>query len=673
MQSTIIKNNHERVIELSLGAINYDGNETNYIPSVQNTCSLEQALKSHNYSPIHWHKNYRSSGNFWFATGFCVDNDHDTTIEEAKAKLKTENLNYALVTTRSHNINADRFRVFIPFKRRILCLEEYLAVADAIITRLFPASDPKVKDGGRQLFASPASAYYEAVWNREDYDVDAVLKKAKLADGSGSWTDDLIIVDKDGKSRRAIEIMEHTAICCPFHPDTNPSAFIDYSKKSNNHFIHCSSCNGTYWRRKAQRTMEERCLPYYSYGTDVFEIGIIGEKFFIEKIGQHKFYTLVDAFTEQNKADHFRYLVKEKHVRHLKRIDHLGDMEAEDTTFKYFPDDGVFEVHYAPIKSDVQDNEMIDNYLKAVFGSHKEFIKKWLAGYCYSNYRKLPTLVLLGDRGTGKNTFAELLMQIFPTLSQFWHGEERNFTPEVEMKLLVADESVSNNEKQYRTLKKRSGQNELEANHKNMAQYQVKNNMNIIIMSNSAVPIFVEREELPTSEKNNQFFVYKFPKITGELNTNLPNVLKQRIGHYIRTELKRVFDSMQDTVSYRYMIATPITEDETALFTLNTTKVEAEADKIIRRMVFHASNEVVPEYKPFFEKGYLPSKFLDEVLFGKAVSKFDAVKNLKQRGYLVPQDKWERPSVNDKREYCFVMTEKMIEIYTKMFLEAEKQ
>jgi len=32
--------------------------------------------------------------------------------------------------------------------------------------------------------------------------------------------------------------------------------------------------------------------------------------------------------------------------------------------------------------------------------------------------------------------------------------------------------------------------------------------MNIIILSNEATPIFAQKDEEPTSEKNNQFFVY---------------------------------------------------------------------------------------------------------------------------------------------------------------------
>jgi len=44
------------------------------------------------------------------------------------------------------------------------------------------------------------------------------------------------------------------------------------------------------------------------------------------------------------------------------------------------------------------------------------FIKKYLAVYTYTSYRKLPTLVLKGERSNGKITFAEMVADIYKPL-----------------------------------------------------------------------------------------------------------------------------------------------------------------------------------------------------------------------------------------------------------------
>ena len=63
-----------------------------------------------------------------------------------------------------------------------------------------------------------------------------------------------------------------------------------------------------------------------------------------------------------------------------------------------------------------KDNDFIEEYLDDRFGTHKTFIKEWLAVYCYTNYQKLPTLILTGYCGSGKTTFAEIIADILSPL-----------------------------------------------------------------------------------------------------------------------------------------------------------------------------------------------------------------------------------------------------------------
>jgi len=407
-----------------------------------------------------------------------------------------------------------------------------------------------------------------------------------------------------------------------------------------------------YWRKR----IVENCEHFYSYGTDVFQTGLVGPEFFIERIGPRKFYVLTGAADEYAQRSYFEYLVQERHIRHLSRIDHLGAMGIEKCYEEYHPDTGIFTVHYAPLPVKLKDNQFIEDWLSELFGENKTFIKRWLAVYCYTNYRKLPTIILKGGRGTGKNTFAETLMSIFPSISQFWHGEERSFSPEVQKKLLIADETVSANEKQYRLLKSRSGQKMAMVNQKFVPEYQVKNNMNIIILSNEHTPIFVEKHELPSDEKNNQFFICLMPKLKGAIDTGLAEKLEDRLGHYVRTELKDVYAEVKDLSDCRYSIPTPITREERALFDVNMTGLEAEADKFIQKMIEDSEAGSTSEHRKFFLAGWFPSRFLDSYIIAKGYTKNGVVRNLKERGFLDPKDP-ERPMVGGKREYCFAMTD----------------
>ena len=74
--------------------------------------------------------------------------------------------------------------------------------------------------------------------------------------------------------------------------------------------------------------------------------------------------------------------------------------------------------------------------------------------------------------------------------------------------------------------------------------YEVKNNMNIILLANDNIPLYVNREEMPTDERNNQFFVYELPEVNkGKRRADMQKMLVDRLGYYLRTELNDVFDS----------------------------------------------------------------------------------------------------------------------------------
>jgi hypothetical protein len=647
--------NQERFVELSLAKKEYSGSATKYVPAPIHVSSLEATFKSNNYSPIVWRDHYRKSDNFSYATGFCLDIDNGMTIDAAEAILKDKNLNYALITTRSHTSSAHRFRILIPFNKKLYTYTRYNVAAVSIDKVFGFVCDKRVFDGGRQLYGSPDDACYSACWTGNDFDVTDFtgIDLSFVSSGHGDWDDNLIVTNKDGKKVSVKDIKEKTQIYCPWHDDKHSSAFMQYADQRDNWFIHCSSCDKTFWKTKTPRTMDDRCEHYWSHGSKIYEMGIIGDFYHFKEIGEKKFYTFVDAY-EKERPVAYQWLLKNHHISNVIRIDYVGDPLAKEHSYKVKQDEGLIEVKYTAIQVGIQDNQFIENYLDSTFGKYKEFIKQYMAVYAYTDFKKLPTLIIVGKRGVGKNKFAEMMAEIYPQRSQFWTAKEESFNTELQKKLLIADETVSDKKENYLYLKRISGQNQLPINEKFTPKYQVKNNVNVIILSNNLLPIFVEREELPSSPANNQFFVYEMKPFEGALDAQLDMKLKARLGHFVRTELKQVFDGL-DLSKNRYSIPVPITPDEHKLFKSSVSLEQLIADKFLQDMISIYS---LGRFMELIQAGYLPVDSICDDLKITKMDKRSIVHNLREREYVAADDVVRR-MVNGNREYCYLATEKL--------------
>ncbi len=647
--------NHERLIELSLAPKEYSGKETHYVPTAVSISSLEQIFKTHNYSPIHWAGPYRATSNFIRGVGFCPDIDGKLSIPEAIKRLRANNLNFALITTRSHTKENHRYRLFIPFNYRLHSYESYYKAANELNKILGGNCDPKVFDGARQLFGSPDDAEYYCNWSGNDFDVSNLIgidfseEKYPL----GDWDEKTELKTSKNLIVHVKDIERHTPIYCPFHDDASPSAFVDFAKSSSNWFIHCSSCNKTYWKTKVMPSLKTRCANYWSHGKEVFEFGASGGAFFMSSIGKEKFLMFVTTHDKKYRAQAYQYLIDNKHIKHIKVVNHISDMKAAEPSYEVAMSEGTITVHYPPVPVKTKDNAFIEDYLGKTFGTYKGFIKEWLAVYCYTNYLDLPTLILKGGRGNGKNTFAEMVYGIFPTISQMWEAERRNFTPEAEKKLLIADETVCDDPEQYKLLKQYAGSKYASVNKKYLPPYEVQNNMNIIILSNSEIPVYVSRDEKPTSEENNQFFVFDFKPFNGPIDPEMDQKLEDRIGYYVRTELKTVFDSINFNGN-RYSIKTPITPEEAGLFESNVTEAEAVAEKIIDK-----ASAAGNEYAKFLAAGWFPTAIVDDSVLSGKIGARKVIKTLQEQGYLKMQDTVKKQIDNSPRVRCYQMTDKL--------------
>ena len=660
------KDANER-ITLSVKDKTYHGND-NVIFTAEEISykDLPKVLTSHNYSPIIWKEGKRESSNFDYATGFVVDIDSGMTIEEAEQLLQSKKLNYILITSKSHSTEKNKFHILLPFNRKIKTLNNYQTTVSGIINDLFPKSDQRVTDGGRFIFGSPEDAYCSSRFESGSADIETLISKSKKESPKpirvpDAWDSQLKVKLVDGSEVLAESLTTKEIIYCPFHDDQTASAFFDYSESSGNHYINCSSCGKTFWKVISPSSEEELCTSFWSHETSIYESKIVGDEFSIKKIGKEKFLILVGYDHKQKSEQHeiFSHVVKNKHIHTIKRIDYQSDISINESNYTFDPAEGIFSVSIKPQKyGGIKDNDFIEKYLESVFGLHKPFIKEWLAVYFHSNYRKLPFIILTGSRGSGKNTFAESIFDVFPALSVITKALEGNFNPSAEKKLVIIDESLSNGKIQYQTLKKLSGQNMIEVNKKYLPEYSVKNNMNMIILSNNDLPIFVEREELPSDENNNQFFVYKVPKFTGIIDPDFKKKINDRMFNYINTELKQVFKRL-NFMGKRYSVTTPITDEEKNLFADNVTELDACTDMLIRRILENIDTNMYSEMD-LVKKGFLPSSFVELFNFNSRISNNQIIKNMKESGYL-KRGSAVRKQINSKRVYGYEIDDRLMQ------------
>jgi len=649
-----MSNNSRKDIILSVKEKDYDeAQNTKFSISSVRTSDLKKLFIEKNYSPIIW-QGSRLKANFLYASGFVIDIDTGLTIQKAKTILKKQNLNYALVSSKSHTAAAHRFHLLIPFSRKIYTIKNFESVVGIIKAKLFPDCDPAVLDGARFIYGSPDNAEFSDNWSGVDYDVDAGLGK-QIPD---AWNDKLEVKTIDGRTQKAILLTVKTPIVCPFHDDNHQSAFITRNGNKEEYYIHCSACDKTYWKVKAP--LKDRCERFWSHGTDVLEFGIAGEAFYMHPIGKEKFMMFVDAMDKAEKGEAFRFLLDNKHIPHLKVVNHISNPKAKESGYEVDTNAGSITVHYSPRSAVIQDNAFIESYLESTFGTHKDFIKRWLAVYCYTNYRDLPTLIFKGGRGNGKNTFAEMVYSIFPTISQMWEAERRNFTPEAEKKLLIADETVCDDPEQYKLLKQYAGSKYATVNKKYLPTYEVPNNMNIIILSNSAIPVYVSRDEKPTSDENNQFFVYEFKPFAGAIDPELDKKLEDRIGHYVRTELKTVFEGLNFNGN-RYSIKTPITAEEAGLFESNVTEAESDIEKLIDRIVDRAAEPSFEKgIRELLESGWIPTRLIEDHSGFTKLATVKIIKQLQEQEYIkMTESKKLSIKGSKERPRCREMTDKL--------------
>lgn len=403
---------------------------------------------------------------------------------------------------------------------------------------------------------------------------------------------------------------------------------------------------------------------FHLYGTKVYEISASNGKFHKTPIRRRDLYTKIGADSSEQKKALDEQLIEER----IKFIDHVEFISNPDINFDRYKIDkktGTIVIENAPIAPNVESwnvfndgrfgfesgymgIDVIEKFLYDLFGEYLPFIKKWLALYTFSNFKPSPALILFGPRGSGKSRFAELVSNIYPNMACDWNGEENHFHPEYKKKCLTIEENSKLSKKQYRTLKKVSGSPTLWVNEKNEKPYEIRNNTNIILISNNPLPLYVESHELPTDPLQNQFFVFKFQDKIKNPDPNIMESIKKHLGAYIQSELRLVWENM--TLKGRYSIPVPITSWEKELFENNVTRLEDAAMNFLddllselkkykgqgqsqRRGFIYNHSEETENLLELLLSGFMPSKLIRE--FGpKNFTSTDIRKELFETGVL---------------------------------------
>ncbi|MBK6912133.1 MAG: hypothetical protein IPH10_14590 [bacterium] len=267
----------------------------------------------------------------------------------------------------------------------------------------------------------------------------------------------------------------------------------------------------------------------------------------------------------------------------------IGSADSEKIGYAFEPEENAIILRYPAIPPKIQDNALINRFLEELFGEHAEFIKNWLAVYTYTNYQQLPVIVLAGSRSAGKNTFADMVGKIYPKLLGLWDGDVKPFNPQYTNKLLFVDENRNSHKpEQYAELKRITGSDKLPINKKYESEFNAPNNLNLIFATNDPKPIALKWGEGPRSEKVNNFFIHYCKEVPDDkIDREIKFKLEDRLGHYVRTELKERFEHLLKNRDprNRYFLAAPITPLADDLYASSMTSVEMEAEELAEILV----------------------------------------------------------------------------------------
>lgn len=492
-------------------------------------------------------------------------------------------------------ISFDTFDAFDAFPEEVNNKE----ITDGVQTYLINKADSAAGDNADSVEAKPGVHYNSTTGepyyspSGEDYLLPDEVIKVKLGN---DWKS---IAFQELKENMLLKDIQKVVAYCKACDDINSqsaSAFI-YKDFHGFFVMECDHCRSELEKKGNKGTCDGDVTQYrwqeypissavFSQNKKIYEIKVRSA----EHIGPHELSR--EEWKNGKEADFaFQYVKKNRYFLSTNfTINYFSTPELDSDMPMYALnfDRNEINISYPIAKGEIEDNPFIDEYIDGIFGKYSEFIKDWLALYTFTNYQTMPVLILVGGRATGKNTFVQMVGNIYPMLWAQWSGDRESFNGFYSKKLLWIDENAFGDKKsQYDEIKFLTGNEYVTVNEKFQPRYRVRNNIKVILTTNDFKPLAVKNEEAPKSEKDNNFFFFEFPEITvDKRDRSIGDKLQKRLGHYCRTELKKRFEniSSRNDLTCRYVIPCPITEYSKRVYVTAKTDLELAVEDLIENL-----------------------------------------------------------------------------------------
>lgn len=444
------------------------------------------------------------------------------TLPALKERLNTLNIAYFIYTTPSHSPECPKLRVLIPTKE-IFFNKPKTAIdihthdkIKAFFLKHFPECDKSVFQPERLFFGNNTAETYFS--NSKSYlDVEALPEPEHTLTSNFLTQDNEEKLEFDstiqlkfsnGETHRLedINIQEKLPIYCPFHNDSNPSAFINPDPdKYGRHYIHCSSCGKT-WAEKYQHVFNNLTLFRHIDTGDVFRNTPKGYLPFLNSDQRDS--VLMKAKLPYEKRE-FRLSIPEFAIRFLPTHPegYIGNRE-----FNIFELPKLVNRSLPKTQKSLEELEtktpITYKLLTNVFLDKDELLKflKWNA-YILQTGKKAQTswIIQTSNQRIGKNAICELLLKPLYGENQYSliKGKDigNNFnSQDYGCWLRVYDEArLYNNrgvdEHQKEILKNIITEKSITINIKNVSEFRFDNAMNFIFLTNNRDALIIDTND----------------------------------------------------------------------------------------------------------------------------------------------------------------------------------
>lgn len=229
-----------------------------WIPSQVTLDELMAHVRSGFSFSAHYESEYRKSANFICADVLAADFDGTMTWKEALADDYISQYAAFLYTTPSHTDQSNRFRAVFLLEDTITSAKDWADCLFGLAIHL--DADRSIKDAGRMFFGSPGCQIVQIGKKLPPSEVTKLINLGRLErsrsrhpatagaaiTAASKLKKGQVIQLRDGRSGFLSDLPVNTSVCCPFHADEHPSAFVLKSSKGTKG-IHCMACNATYW------------------------------------------------------------------------------------------------------------------------------------------------------------------------------------------------------------------------------------------------------------------------------------------------------------------------------------------------------------------------------------------------------------------------------------------